>query len=341
MRIQIIGQKKSGKTTYCEALTRYLIENGQTVWYRKHSSMYHSAADLETDTGKLRQAGADLSLFETSERVEIVSPSTASWLKEFQIRQELSHDITLIEGHRSLKGAKVEVIAPGGLEASYFRSGEVKGIVALVTDEDFPCDITCIKRRDFDKLIRLARHHWSHSTQRKQQLRRHVTFLKAGRTVHDLELKSHHICGLIEPEPVYQRAATVLLYWPMPGEVDLRPLLDRHTEKKFYLPVVEGDGQLSFGLYQGRETLTVNKMGIWEPVHAPRIDGQAIDLVLTPGMAFTNTGSRLGRGGGFYDRLLAKRTPAQTFWGVSFDFQIFTDLPMSEYDRPVDRVFSG
>lgn len=76
--------------------------------------------------------------------------------------------------------------------------------------------------------------------------------------------------------------------------------------------------------------------GIEEPSPLLMIDFNAIDLMLVPGVAFDRFGGRLGRGGGYYDRILEAYTGRTV--AMAFDFQLVEQVPVEPHDRPVDAV---
>ncbi len=65
---------------------------------------------------------------------------------------------------------------------------------------------------------------------------------------------------------------------------------------------------------------------------------EELDLFLVPGIAFDRSGNRLGMGGGYFDRLLARASSSATFTGLAYDFQIVTHLPSEDHDIPVHNV---
>ena len=127
---------------------------------------------------------------------------------------------------------------------------------------------------------------------------------------------------------------TILLFWPLPGEVDLRSLIES-TTKRIVLPVVVGDN-LILREYSP-EFMSIGKFGIHEPDERAReVAPEEIDFAVIPGVAFDRCGNRLGRGKGFYDRLLpALHCPK---CGVAFSYQIFDDIPVDPWDIPMDAV---
>jgi 5-formyltetrahydrofolate cyclo-ligase len=88
------------------------------------------------------------------------------------------------------------------------------------------------------------------------------------------------------------------------------------------------------------DVLVRSEIGVLEPDpdRCPQQDAREIDLVLVPGLAFTKSGQRLGRGGGYYDRFLANLSPEVETLGIALPCQIFETLPTEPHDIPVRRV---
>ena len=152
------------------------------------------------------------------------------------------------------------------------------------------------------------------------------------------------LAGRFEDLPGFAEAASVLLYASaFPEEVDTRPMIGRAAElgKRIILPSVDRRNRrliLSEVADIGRD-LVAGHRGIPEPrAVCPEIDPLAVDWVLVPGLAFDDRGHRLGRGGGYYDRLLPMLRPEAPRWGLIFDAQWFEDLPIEPHDRPMDGV---
>ena len=140
---------------------------------------------------------------------------------------------------------------------------------------------------------------------------------------------------LLARQRVWQEAERVLFYAPLPDEIDLVPLLWRALSegKTIGLPRFERET----GVY-GAARITdfardcsAGKFGVLEPsAQCPPIPPNVLDLVLVPGLGFDACGHRLGRGGGFYDRLLAR--VGGTRCGVAFDEQIRPRIPAQAHD---------
>lgn len=148
--------------------------------------------------------------------------------------------------------------------------------------------------------------------------------------------QSEVIVAALEATPAFRAAHTVLLYYSLPDEVDTRPLFQRwHSVKQLLLPVVRGQ-ELEIRRYTHPADLIVGAYGICEPTGDAFTDYNAIDLVVVPGIAFDCAGHRLGRGKGYYDRLLP-RIPAHRT-GLCFPFQLVDEVPAEAFDVPVDEV---
>lgn len=91
----------------------------------------------------------------------------------------------------------------------------------------------------------------------------------------------------------------------------------------------------------GSQDLRRGMLGIWEPVADPllAVPPAELTLILVPGLAFSQElGSRLGRGGGFYDRFLARQDMVARRVGICFEAQLYTHLPCEEHDAQVDEL---
>ena len=154
-------------------------------------------------------------------------------------------------------------------------------------------------------------------------------------------VKSARICAAIAALPQWRNARTVALFAAQQREPDVELLWQHAIGKVVGYPRVEADGLSLFSV----ESLYELQSGQWnlrEPIADPArlILPADVDLILVPGVAFTRSGARCGRGGGYYDRLLAS-LPAHTYKiGVCFDFQIVPELPIEPHDIGVDFVIA-
>lgn len=141
--------------------------------------------------------------------------------------------------------------------------------------------------------------------------------------------------------PQFSDADTVLMYYSLADEVFTHDAIDELLSmgKTVLLPAVIGDGIMELHRYTGKESLRCGAYNIMEPIGETFNDYKAIDAVAVPGMAFDEQGNRLGRGKGYYDRLLPKLTNA-TLIGICFPFQMFDVIPAEPHDIRMDIVLS-
>ncbi|GAA2683806.1 5-formyltetrahydrofolate cyclo-ligase [Streptomyces lunalinharesii] len=139
-----------------------------------------------------------------------------------------------------------------------------------------------------------------------------------------------------------EAAPTVAAYVSIGGEPDTGALLDalRAAGVRVLLPVLLPDNDLDWAVYEGPERLVPAAWGLREP-DGPRLTPEAVtgaDVVLLPGLAVDRTGLRLGRGGGSYDRVLARleRSGRRTSLVVLlYDDEVVDAVPAEPHDRRV------
>ncbi|MGH3363897.1 MAG: 5-formyltetrahydrofolate cyclo-ligase [Nocardioidaceae bacterium] len=139
--------------------------------------------------------------------------------------------------------------------------------------------------------------------------------------------------------PEVRRAATVAIYISLSNEPGTGPLVEQLHElgRRLILPVLLPDNDLDWAVYKGPQSLAPASRGLLEPL-GPRLGPEAVataDVVLCPGLAVDGRGRRLGRGGGSYDRALA-RVPVGTFvCTLLYDGELLDLVPAEDHDRPV------
>lgn len=140
--------------------------------------------------------------------------------------------------------------------------------------------------------------------------------------------------------PRFISARTVLLYHSLPDEVDTRDFVRYWSQRKHILLPSVKNGEIELHRYAADEDqLVEGPFGIQESMGNVFTDYASIDLAVIPGVAFDAAGNRLGRGKGFYDRLLArlKNYPIYKI-GICFDFQKVDQVPADAYDIPMDEI---
>lgn len=177
----------------------------------------------------------------------------------------------------------------------------------------------------------------------KKDLRNYIRKQKSLCSPDQLAAMSETVAGSIMFGGQWGVASTILLYYPLADEVDVRPLIHMAYQAghRVLLPVVAGK-ELELRLYEGEESLREGAYNIMEPVGSlfPQEEYDQIELAIIPGMAFDAMGHRLGRGKGYYDRLLPQLTAAYKI-GVCYPFQFVSDVPSEEHDVRMNEVICG
>ena len=172
----------------------------------------------------------------------------------------------------------------------------------------------------------------------KAKLRKHIKQLKA---LHQdtIASDSERIMQLLADDAHFLAAKTVLLYHSLSDEVNTHQFIEEWCLKKqLLLPVVVGE-ELELRLFQNMNELKIGSFGIAEPTGPLFTDYAKIDFVAVPGMAFDRNGHRLGRGKGYYDRLLPKLTNAYKA-GICFPYQVVDEVPVEPTDITMDGIIT-
>jgi 5-formyltetrahydrofolate cyclo-ligase len=142
--------------------------------------------------------------------------------------------------------------------------------------------------------------------------------------------------------PEAQMAGTVAAYFSVGTEPDTRGLIYALWKRGTYviLPLLLPDGELDWASYEGPDSMTAGPRGLLQPSEPPRgPDAVArADLVLVPALAVDACGRRLGRGGGSFDRALARVSPAVPVIALLHDGELLDHVPAEPHDRPVRLV---
>jgi 5-formyltetrahydrofolate cyclo-ligase len=179
----------------------------------------------------------------------------------------------------------------------------------------------------------------NHTEAAKLALRDQLVTARGRLPLAEIAARAHAIADLLAAAPEVRRAATVAAYVSVGREPGTGVLLDALAAagKRVVLPLLQPDNDLDWAAYTGAEGLASAGRGLLEPV-GPLLGPDAIataDAVVVPGMAVDRSGLRLGRGGGSYDRALA-RVPVGTFTCVVLnDDEVLDSVPAAPHDRRV------
>ncbi len=173
----------------------------------------------------------------------------------------------------------------------------------------------------------------------KAALRARLLKARAERTEEDRAAVGRLIRDHVLSLPEAEMAGTVAAYFSVGAEPDTRGLIYALWKRGTYviLPLLRPDGDLDWASYEGPDSLRPGPRGLLEPAEAARgVDAIArACLVLAPALAVDAHGNRLGRGGGSFDRALARVGPQVPVIALLHDGELLERVPAEQHDRPV------
>lgn len=140
--------------------------------------------------------------------------------------------------------------------------------------------------------------------------------------------------------PEVDRASTVMAFWSFGSEPGTAPLVEALDSRGVLLalPRIVG-GDMEAYPYAPGDAVTATSFGASEPSTGEALDPSAIDVVVTPAVAFDRSGRRVGYGGGFYDRFFLRTRPDTSRIGIGFDLQLVEEaLPGGHFDLGLDAI---
>lgn len=176
----------------------------------------------------------------------------------------------------------------------------------------------------------------------KKELRKHFSGVrKSAKT----DAKDSIICARVLADERVIKADTVLLFASFGSEPDTWELAEKLLMKKKVIafPKCGSGGHMTFHIVNDMSQLRDGEPGkydICEPdasLPCPVLDGNTVCIV--PGLAFTESGGRLGYGGGYYDRFLAEHDEIFTV-AVAYEDSIVPQLPLEEHDLRVHKIIT-
>ena len=178
--------------------------------------------------------------------------------------------------------------------------------------------------------------------QRKAALRARVLARRSALPADQRAQAGRAIRDALLDRPEVQMAGTIAAYYSIGTEPDTRGLVFALWKRGSYvlLPVLRPDGDLDWASYEGPDSLVPGPRGLLEPGEPPRgVDAVArADAVLVPALAVDRAGNRLGRGGGSYDRALARVGPLIPLIALVYDDELLGQVPAEPHDIPVRAV---
>jgi 5-formyltetrahydrofolate cyclo-ligase len=179
---------------------------------------------------------------------------------------------------------------------------------------------------------------------RKAELRAQVLARRSALPADQRSAASTLIRDAVLAEPQVQMAGTIAAYYSIGTEPSTRGLVFALWKRGSYvlLPVLRPDGDLDWASYEGPDSMVPGPRGLLEPGEPPRgVDAVArADAVLVPALAVDEAGRRLGRGGGSYDRALARVGPLVPLIALVYDDELVEHVPTEGHDIPVRATAS-
>jgi 5-formyltetrahydrofolate cyclo-ligase len=180
--------------------------------------------------------------------------------------------------------------------------------------------------------------------QRKAELRARVLARRSALPADQRAQAGRAIRDALLDRPEVQMAGTIAAYYSIGAEPGTHGLVFALWKRGSYvlLPVLRPDGDLDWASYEGPDSMVPGPRGLLEPGEPPRgVDAVArADAVLVPALAVDEAGRRLGRGGGSYDRALARVGPLVPLIALVYDDELVEHVPTEGHDIPVRATAS-
>jgi 5-formyltetrahydrofolate cyclo-ligase len=179
---------------------------------------------------------------------------------------------------------------------------------------------------------------------RKAELRAQVLARRSALPADQRSAAGTLIRDAVLAEPQVQMAGTIAAYYSIGAEPSTHGLVFALWKRGSYvlLPVLRPDGDLDWASYEGPDSMVPGPRGLLEPGEPPRgVDAVArADAVLVPALAVDGAGRRLGRGGGSYDRALARVGSLVPLIALVYDDELVEHVPTEGHDIPVRATAS-
>lgn len=171
----------------------------------------------------------------------------------------------------------------------------------------------------------------------KAELRKLVKTRIKNMTEEEKKKESEDVMMKLENTQQFKSAKTILFFHSLPDEVCTHELIEKYaSKKKILLPVIDGE---KWHIREYKGDLKTGEYNIQEPTGVNYYDYGNIDLVVVPGVCFDKDKGRVGRGKGYYDRILKEIKAFKI--GICFDCQLLSKVPADEWDVKMDQVMTA
>lgn len=180
----------------------------------------------------------------------------------------------------------------------------------------------------------------------KTEIRKYIKEMKKNLTEEEIRLRSNRIAKKLFSQPFYDQAECIYLYVSYNQEIDTVGIIEHILEdkKRVAVPKVV-DKNMEFHEITSLDQLSEGAFGIQEPtVNKPVSEDSewaSSNLMIIPGLAFDKNGSRIGYGGGYYDRYLHKyHDRIGLKIALAYDFQVLEHIDIESYDEKIDGIIT-
>ncbi len=169
----------------------------------------------------------------------------------------------------------------------------------------------------------------------KDSIRQQIKNLKKSISESNKKEATLLVASAIEQLPCFKSASNILLYHSLPDELNTHNMINKWSaSKSIFLPRINN---YNLEILHANNT-QLGAFNIQEPVGSTTVPLSTIDIAIIPGIAFDINGIRLGRGKGYYDRLLCQNKVIKI--GICYDFQLYNELPSAPHDIPMDIIIT-
>ncbi len=172
---------------------------------------------------------------------------------------------------------------------------------------------------------------------RKEEIRSRIKARKTFLSDEEKVSAAERVFNLLERTADFMLADRILMYHSLPDELSTRAFIKKWSSRKhFYLPRVNGVN-LDILPYD-ESTLALGSFHIEEPTGSDLCSIDDIEMIVVPAVAYDRSGNRVGRGKGYYDRLLAGSHARKI--GVAYDFQLVDNIDADPHDIRMDAIIT-
>lgn len=171
----------------------------------------------------------------------------------------------------------------------------------------------------------------------KNTVRRNIRTIKNTLSIEEKKDAAIRVFSRLEATHEFASSRNIMIYYSLPDELSTTEFIDKWCKhKSFFLPRVNGD---NLDIVPLDNNLQPGAFNIKEPSGRSIAEINTIDLIIVPAIAFDRNGNRIGRGKGYYDRLL-KSADSIIKIGVGYDFQLVDKIDSETHDVPLDIVIT-